>query len=129
MEAGEEMDLLIHRMFFYSCEFEGTKDREWRDGTLSYFCVKCGNPGGYHFPNDRFSSDIAAVWLVIKKLDFKTVDMWWNDSGSFWLVSLDPQRRVNESCRFRASGDCDLIEDPTETLPLAICRAALLSKL
>jgi hypothetical protein len=72
MEAGRELDDRVARdvMGLTFCEgFVGTGRRENRQGTISEFCTRCGDPHGYHVGRPvAYSTDIAAAWLVVEKL-------------------------------------------------------------
>lgn len=75
---------------------------------------------GYTVRVPEYSTDIAAAWQVVEKLDFTIVKV---DEG--WMVGkLDINAFTNDS---GVVYGC--IYDPglAETAPLAICRAALLA--
>jgi hypothetical protein len=123
MEAGRKMDDIIAETIM------GLKLGS--DVTTPATMSRMGRiPGLTHqLISPNYSTNIADAWQVIQKLDYKTVEIWWNDSACWWEVRLDPKRRVPEDCRFKAISESDDDKNPYEELPLAICRAALLTTL
>jgi hypothetical protein len=106
MQAGREMDILIIRAVF---------------GLEPQSCMVGGHPpdctGNVSYP--KYSTDIAAAWLVVEKLREVT------PLGDIHLERWDNRWAVS-TCFDRASGGWDGFTYG-DTAPLAICRAALLA--
>ncbi len=79
--------------------------------------------GGGHYHVPRYSTDIAAAWVLWERIDFGSKRL--HEVGGVWyaIVSGDrwgPRGHMglnNDECQVRA-----------DTAPLAICRAALKAK-
>lgn len=122
MPAGAEMDALVAISLF------GWSNLQWRDAD-HYVSPGCGrnssSPAGYYgkgpnmecFLTHRYSTDIAAAWLVVEKLrdsdqlESIALGNWEDSRWTKWVVTL------------RCFADDQ--DGRGETAPLAICRAAL----
>lgn len=125
MPAGREMDKLIAEKVM---RFKVEENGQWQDtGEIAY--SKVITMGGISLYQDipPYSTDISTAMDILNHVGYKTVYIWWNDSGTMWQVYLDYSRRVSEDCRFHACDDDDNTDE--NNLALAICRAALKSKL
>lgn len=101
--------------------FNGTGRREVRDGTLSEFCVKCGDPYGYHGGWPSYTTDIAAAWAVVEKMreEFLYPDI--ISKTTEWLCVVDKYEEEDEPIRWP-------VRAASPSAPLAICLAALKAK-
>jgi hypothetical protein len=111
MEAGREMDALIHWLFFITNKDDGYS--HWKENTqlIIYY----------------YSIDIAAAWKVVEKVTdvdsetnkFRIDKLEW--AGPWQAMFVDEYYNITNG----KEGKCfDVIAD---TAPLAICRAALLA--
>ena len=86
MEAGREMDALIHEFVFVVCAHEWDKINKKlpddKKGNSKYKCLKCGlvKPAREASGGRNYSTDIAAADEVLTKME--------ND-GWFWEASVD----------------------------------------
>lgn len=83
--SPETQSIAIHQALG-NCIFDGTGKLERRGGTMSEFCVKCGEPRGYHDMPDYFS-DLNAMHQVEKQL---TPEQWQQYFDEL-IRLLDPQ--------------------------------------
>jgi hypothetical protein len=127
LPAGRELDAAVAEHVFDGiaawyvppykmllCEFQGTGYCENRGGTISEFCVKCGDPYGYHNGFPAFSTDITAAWIIVEQM------------AEHHFVNVGNEIGTEDDLWF-----CEISSYPIDecvcaiTAPLAICRAAL----
>lgn len=116
MNAGRELDALIAEKVtgwpYSLCRFHGTGMSENRRGTISEFCIKCGDPYGYHHAWPAYSTSIAAAWQVMEKLFSNgLVVIVSGKSGRPYECQIDTQQKI--------------LKEYADTAPLAICLASL----
>lgn len=129
MEAGPELNELLHELIFHKCAHVLTVDPEgtstW-SGT-SYKCRKCGlsefdfttDYEGRHTGTPNYGTDIAAAWQIVDKLKGARFSLVYWQSYGFWIAAFGTQSTEpadDESCA-------------APTPELAICRAVLLATL
>jgi hypothetical protein len=119
MEAGRELDALVEVTIF-----EGTCARcrktpaKHIEHGVTYCSVDCSNRIGdfalddYHENRARYSTSIEAAWMVVERILVRRYT--WQASGNGGKAE----------CLFMDNGLL-IARDIAETLPLAICRAAL----
>lgn len=124
LEAGRELDALIAEKVMGYKHYKTRNPFDCSDEEI-HDMVETGGDGVLTNVEElpHYSTDISCAYLVLN--EFKTVYIWWNDSGSMWQVWLDRKRMVQEDCRGSACDDSDIKDEPN--LALAICRAALKS--
>jgi hypothetical protein len=108
MEAGSEMDALVLAKVFGAMAFKGEDGKPYRLDPYQ-------NP--WSVPN--YSGDISAAWAVVEKMHIRK----WDFYCEYTRVQNDSQHWVlfeTDECEFDKCASA-------ETLPLAICRAALLA--
>ena len=117
MEAGRELDALIHEQVFGKCAHDWIKVTNKpldKKGNSIYKCSKCGDrrPAREAMGWRNYSTDIAAAWQVVEKMSkLYHVEIENFDNG--YGVTLDDYSQTWEA--------------HADTAPLAICRAALLA--
>lgn len=136
LKAGRELDALVAEKVMgwrpmqggVSMEI-GEKDDLWEDGSRKWY-GKDGDPRPMRLlPSPKFSTDIAAAWLVVEKLIAR------GDEFTLERISLDKVWRAKVypftkdkgwagGGYFTSSND---VAVNAKTAPLAICRAALLA--
>lgn len=101
MQAGREMDALVAEkvMEWVRAKCEGRTNDWWTQP-------------GYAKSTPNFSTDIAAAWQVVEKIDLFSRAILERDEDGSWWVDDEP---------------CHNIQSNASTAPLAICRAALLA--
>lgn len=113
--SGETLNALIHTALLKRCPYEAA---------ASNFCKLCGDPGDSH-EIPPYSTNLKTAMGMLNDIGFRSIYIWWNDSGSMWQVRLDYRRKVEEDCQWSACDDGDEKSEPN--LALAICRCALKS--
>jgi hypothetical protein len=115
MDAGPEMDLLIHEkvMGLSITELPGLTP-----GVIRLEAGAVNLVGPWRPDAARYSSDIAHAWEVVERLKDDCNISIKNDQGEVveWYVEI---QRLKPAYSEHSAG--------AETAPLAICRAALLS--
>ena len=115
MEAGEELSAVVAEGIVGECYHQ-----HWKDNEDSVYCRKCGESRFYHQHSQAYSTDIAAAWQVVEKMEaegygHKHLKYSQNQHEGVTWVFMQPGRGI-----FEASGR-DIKE--------AICKATLLAKL
>ncbi len=112
MEAGRELDALIYEKIFGK---RRPQEGEKWDGMTHFFNYMHGDWRAWDgTPIPHFSTDIAAAWQVVEKLQtMKNVGL---------LIKAYP---LEYGGRFVASVPGTQIQGEGETMPLAVCRVAL----
>ena len=116
MEAGPELDALIAEKVM---EWTGVHYR------AGYSDEECTSPSGLYgkgpdgrvFLSKSYSTDIAAAWPVLEKIN--------NAFGIMILVLPDGRTEVQRMRPRSLEGFTEKITVSADTAPLAICRAAL----
>ena len=116
---NREVDRLIAKHIFENPyadhEYVHNGQYETRDGTMSYFCITCGEPGGYHRML-AYSTDIAAAWTVVEKLRQTGYSITiTGQGGAFYTIYIDKWTVL----------DTSVIRLDHTRAPMAICLAAL----
>lgn len=125
MEAGLELDELLHESIFGKCAHVLTVDpMPAKHGEHNKFmCRKCGQTGfdfttdyeGRHTGTPNYSTDIAAAWQIVDKLNlFRELRL--GKENDVWFVYREA---------VYGSDDWEIFAGG-QTAPMAICRAALL---
>ena len=137
MEAGEELDSLIHEEVMGLCAHNWVTDKRFTED-YHYRCTKCKRKfdGAGHFllpRKPRYSTGISAAWGVIEKTDFDAVWRIVNPDRIQYAVGFATGKDNDLICFKKCPGgkevECDLYLSPVcDTLPEAICKAALLAK-
>lgn len=106
LPTGRELDALVAEKIM-GFRYDG---HNWGRGSEWWGC-NCPNMGK---PLPHYSADIAAAWQVVEHLAAQHTVTLMVDALDTQLVILDGDERLNYG-----------IEGTGETMPLAICRAAL----
>lgn len=89
-----ELDALVAEQFFPGkyklCVYEGHGYTENREGTISDFCKKCGDPCGYHNNCPRFSSFPGAAKQVREKLrsEHHSITLRYSMADPYWICAV-----------------------------------------
>jgi len=121
MKAGRELDALVaehvigdkyqwtgHNCDNRDCEYKTKSTMRDGDKDYVYRCMICGiKDGELHCP--AYSTDIAAAWEVVEKLDLlDSNSSLFKDHGKWYIV-----------------GYCESWEFESDTAPMTICLASL----
>ena len=97
MQAGRELDALVS---------EKVMGIKWPGVFWD------GDPDSHFFNRRAYSTDIAAAWQVVEKLKERGFGFWLTASGDCWFEDSNGWRITSKA-------------DGSNSVPLAICRAAL----
>ena len=127
MPAGRGMDYLVATWIMGQTDFthlhpqyvEGVTE-DGQDGWNGFICPRCGaSEGDTRQCMKYYSTDLRAVWEVVEHLQ---------QPGEDWEYYFSLERttssKINPNWIARVGGTEDITG---ETIPLAICRAALLA--
>lgn len=113
-----EIDKQIHEMIHGNCDHEWVKESQLKDGIIKA-CPKCKTRYvGEFIQVPPYSTDIADAFLVVEWLREKGYEI---QTGT----DRDNPDGVWNFCFYEHPADLSLGSAFAETLPLAICQAAL----
>ncbi len=104
LEAGPELDALVSILVF------GVSPDE------AYYTLADGVRRVRLAHLDSYSSSIAAAWAVVEAFDTCEIQRWYDGKAFSWTASLTKHKPEMYAEPVRA-----------ETMPIAVCRAALLA--
>lgn len=121
MEAGPEMNALVAEKVMGWIWIDGEYGHPTEKGPFND--CECPSHSYQKTLLPRYSTDIAAAWEVVNKLGRKSINKIAAETGlaTFLLVQYPNGTWKANFSGYRTSVEAD-------TVPLAICRAALLSK-
>ena len=122
MEAGEELDSLIHEEVMGLCAHNWVTDKRFTED-YHYRCTKCKRKfdGAGHFllpRKPRYSTGISAAWGVVAKME----------NNGYGHKHLRYSQHRGYGWIFMQPG-CGIFEAMGESIPEAICKCALIAKL
>ena len=126
MKAGRELDALVAEKVMGWRSTKGWEDC-WATGAGPYYW-----PGDGRMPvgHAAFSTDIAPAWKVMEKMvENGYCPAILSDDNGHWALSLDGWQNVPDGDEPQDITTTFLVEAAlwADTVPLAICRAALLA--
>jgi hypothetical protein len=132
MPAGQKMDELISLLLNESLEhpdFWYEEGYSEGGGYSGFYCIRCGTSKGLsekHPCAKSYSQSISSTMEVIEKvMEWGDVFIeWWRD-GEWFICDENLLNRKTENFPY-ISARCDGKETGKPSLPLAICRFALL---